>query len=299
MFYGWKPYVPAAERKRKAERALAKLRKKGVTPSGVVIDRPLIAQTFWGKAWCDNLERYSDYENRLPRGRTYLRNGCVVDLRIAPGEVTALVSGSSLYTVKAQFAHVTKSRWNSLCADCAGAIDSLVELLQGRFAKGVMERICREGVGLFPTPEEIAFSCSCPDWADMCKHVAAVLYGVGVRLDHSPELLFVLRQVNQNDLIAKAGQDVALAAKGTATARRLEDSDGLAEMFGIELAATDQEPEQAKKRPASTKVSPTAAKKAGRKQSPAKKSGGKKGKSTLTGKAANAARPSRRAASRS
>src|SRR5215831_14157689 len=102
MYYDWKPYVPAAERRRKAERATAKLRKRGGTFSPVVVDRGAIAKTFWGKAWCDNLESYSDYSNRLPRGRTYVRNGSVIDLKITPGEVTALVSGSSVYTVRAQ-----------------------------------------------------------------------------------------------------------------------------------------------------------------------------------------------------
>ena len=256
MYYGWKPYVSVAARRQKAERALAKLRKKGETPSGVVIDGQAIAKTFWGKAWCDNLERYSDYENRLPRGRTYVRNGSVVDLRIAPGEVTALVSGSSLYTVKAQISPVPASRWSAIRNDCAGAIDSLVELLQGRFSKGVMERICREGAGLFPTPKEIKFTCSCPDWAAMCKHVAAVLYGIGARLDHSPEVLFALRQVDHNDLIIAAGQDVAFGVKGPAAGKRLDDA-GLAEMFGIELAspaavlAKGVKKRSAKKKPAS------------------------------------------------
>lgn len=266
MYYGWKPYVSVAARRQKAERALTKLRKKGEAPSGVVINGRTIANTFWGKAWCDNLERYSDYENRLPRGRTYVRNGSVVDLRIAPGEVTALVSGSSLYTVKAKISPVPQSRWSAISSDCAGTIDSLVELLQGRFSKGVMERICREGAGLFPTPKEITFTCSCPDWAAMCKHVAAVLYGIGARLDQSPELLFVLRQVDHNDLIVAAGQDVALVTTGPAHGKRLDDT-GLAEIFGIELTAPVKAPEKsAKKRSTKKSTVPATAKKAGRKR---------------------------------
>ena len=126
MFYYWKPYVPAAERRRQAARQIAKLKKKGETAAPVVLTGRAIARTFWGKAWCDNLERYSDYSNRLPRGRTYVRNGSVIDLRIASGEVTALVSGSSIYTVRAQVKPVPKARWNAILSDCAGAIDSLV-----------------------------------------------------------------------------------------------------------------------------------------------------------------------------
>ena len=294
MYYGWKPYVSVAARRQKAERALAKLRKKGETPSGVAIDGRTIAKTFWGKAWCDNLERYSDYENRLPRGRTYVRNGSVVDLRIAPGEVTALVSGSSLYTVKAQISPVPKSRWSAIRNDCAGAIDSLVELLQGRFSKGVMERICREGAGLFPTPKEITFTCSCPDWAAMCKHVAAVLYGIGARLDHSPDVLFVLRQVDHNELIVAAGKNIALGTKGPAVGKRLDDT-GLAEMFGIELASPAVVPKKgAKKRLPRTKSAPATAKKAGRKKPSVDKSGAGRGKSAVAGKAANTPRRHRR-----
>src|ERR1700691_1671717 len=208
--WGWKPYVPVAERRRKALREIEKRRKKGGSVSPVVIEGRVIAKTFWGKSWCENLERYSDYANRLPRGRTYARNGSVVDLQIEPGAIRALVSGSELYEVSLQVAPVAKARWKSICEDCAGAIDSLVELLQGRFSKGIMERICRQNHGLFPSPAELKLSCSCPDWADMCKHVAAVLYGIGARFDHQPELLFLLRGVEKNELIAKAGNSIPI-----------------------------------------------------------------------------------------
>jgi uncharacterized Zn finger protein len=165
-----------------------------------------------------------------------VRNGSVIDLKIAPGELTALVSGSSIYTVRAQITAVPKVRWNAVCVDCAGAIDSLVELLQGRLSAGVMERICRQEAGLFPTPQEISFTCSCPDWAAMCKHVAAVLYAVGARLDQSPELLFALRKVDHKALVATAGRDLSLGGAKPATGKVLEEA-GLAEMFGIELVA--------------------------------------------------------------
>ncbi len=240
-FYGWRPYVPVYERRRKAEREMAKLRKKGHPVSPVVIEGRSIARTFWGKAWCDNLERYSDFENRLPRGRTYVRNGSVVDLQIAPGVIHAVVSGSEIYKVAVKVAPVPKRRWNAICTDCAGAIDSLVELLQGRFSKGVMERICREQTGLFPSPSEIQFSCSCPDWASMCKHVAAVLYGIGARLDTQPEFLFNLRKVNQKELLAKAGEDLPLAKKRPA-AHKVMAAEGIADIFGLDMAEGVAEP---------------------------------------------------------
>jgi hypothetical protein len=238
-YYGWKPYVPAAARRRKAEREVEKRRKKGQAISPVVIEGRTIAKTFWGKSWCENLERYSDYENRLPRGRTYVRNGSVVDLQITAGAIHALVSGSELYEVRLSVTPVAKARWKAICEDCGGAIDSLVELLQGRLSKGVMERICRSGQGLFPTPDEIRLACSCPDWAGMCKHVAAVLYGVGARFDHQPELLFRLRGVDEKELIVQAGHAIPLGGQAPAAGRVLGGED-LADIFGLDMAPVDK-----------------------------------------------------------
>src|SRR5438309_11478061 len=214
---------------------MEKRRKAGHTVSPIVIEGRTIAKTFWGKSWCENLERYSDFANRLPRGRTYVRNGSVVDLQIKPGVINAWVSGSELYEISLTVAPVAKSRWKSICDDCAGAIDSLVELLQGRFSKGVMERICRENNGLFPSPKEIQFSCSCPDWAYMCKHVAAVLYGIGARLDRQPELLFRLHKLDEKELISSAGRELPLARKGGDSGKILSTGD-LSELFGLDLA---------------------------------------------------------------
>lgn len=232
--WGWKPYVSVAERRRRAARAMEKRRKQGHPVSPVVIEGRAIARTFWGKAWCENLERYSDFRNRLPRGRTYLRNGSVIDLEIAAGQVRALVSGSDIYEIVVKIKPVGKSRWKSICKDCSGRIDSVVELLEGRFSSAVMERICREKTGLFPTPGEINLSCSCPDWASMCKHVAAVLYAVGVRLDQQPELLFRLHELDEKELLSKAGSSLPLSQKPAAE-KLLEGSD-LAELFGVEMA---------------------------------------------------------------
>lgn len=234
----WPSYVPVAERRRKAKLAMERLRKKGHAMSPVQIEGRVIANTFWGKAWCDNLERYRDYENRIERGRTYVRNGSVVDLQIVPHEVTATVSGSRLYNVNIKIADVPAQQWASICADCAGGIDSVVELLQGRLAKGVMERICRQGDGLFPTPAEILFSCTCPDHASMCKHVAAVLYGVGARLDAEPALLFRLRAVDERDLIAQIDSAIPLATLAPSSGELLE-TDDLPALFGLELAGVD------------------------------------------------------------
>jgi uncharacterized Zn finger protein len=239
---GWAPYVSVGERRRKAVLATERLRKKGHPVAPVVIAGRAIAATFWGKAWCDNLESYRDYENRLPRGRTYVRNGSVVDLQIGPCEVKAMVSGSSLYHVTISIGAVAKAQWQSICKDCAGAIDSLVELLQGRFSKGVMERICRQDQGLFPRPADIRFSCSCPDHVSMCKHVAAVLYGVGARLDAKPELLFRLRAVDENDLVADIDNALPMAKTDPAAGKVL-DADDLSAMFGLDMAGAESFPD--------------------------------------------------------
>jgi uncharacterized Zn finger protein len=250
-FYGWRPYVSVAERRRKAASHMAKLKKKGHPVSPVVVEGRTIVKTFWGKAWCENLEQYSDFANRLPRGRTYVRNGSVIDLQIAPGEITALVSGSEIYEVAVRVAPVEKARWRSICKDCAGAIDSLIELLQGRFSKGVMERVCRQKTGLFPSPHEITLSCSCPDWAGMCKHVAAVLYGIGARLDHQPELLFRLHSVDEKELIAGTGKALPQAKRAPAGTKVLGGED-LAALFGLEMeqdaGAAAAKPKRAKAR---------------------------------------------------
>jgi uncharacterized Zn finger protein len=255
-YYGWQAYVPVAEKRRQAERKLAKLKKQGRSVAPVRIEGRTITKSFWGKSWCVNLERYSDYENRLPRGRTYVRNGSVIDLQIAKGEISAMVAGSELYQIKIAIAPVTRARWKSICRDCAGTVDSLVELLQGRLAKGVMDRVCREGDGLFPSPTEIKLSCSCPDWADMCKHVAAVLYGVGARLDEKPQLLFVLRDVDENEMLASAGQDSPLTRAAPGAAKVLDESD-VAALFGLEMAETPHTPNPAftvPKRPQQSKA---------------------------------------------
>jgi uncharacterized Zn finger protein len=233
-YFQWGAYVSVAEKRRDAAQALTKLKKQGRSVAPVNIAGRTIAQSFWGKSWCANLERYSDFATRLPRGRSYVRNGSVIDLQIGKGEISALVSGSQLYKIKITISPVATNRWKAICRDCAGTIDSLVELLQGRLAKGVMDRVCREADGLFPAPSEIELSCSCPDWADMCKHVAAALYGVGARLDERPQLLFALRGVDETELIADAGQDLALSQSAPTTAKMLADSD-VAALFGLDM----------------------------------------------------------------
>jgi uncharacterized Zn finger protein len=235
MAWYYKPYVSAAQKAAKLEKLLKKMTKAGHVLTPVKLSSKVIAHTFWGKAWCENLERYSDMENRLPRGRTYVRKGSVVDLKIGPGSVSAMVSGSELYDVVIEVAEVPPMKWKAIQKDCAGGINSLVELLQGRLSQAVMQRICEPNTGLFPKPAEIKMRCSCPDFAAVCKHIAAVIYGIGARLDQQPELLFRLRKVDENELIATANVlPIPTPANGT---KKVLASDDLSALFGLEMAA--------------------------------------------------------------
>ncbi|HSW08635.1 SWIM zinc finger family protein [Aquabacterium sp.] len=229
---GWAPYVPVAQRRQQAQQKAAALKKKGHECQSVAIEGRTIAKSFWGKAWCDNLESYSDYANRLPRGRTYVRNGSVIDLCIETGRVQALVSGSAVYRVEIGVQALPAPHWEAIVRTCSGQVASLIELLQGRLSSAVMETVTRRGEGLFPLPQHISLSCSCPDSASMCKHVAAVLYGVGNRLDKEPALLFQLRHVDPLALTRQVGQLPALAS---ADAREALDGTDLSALFGIDL----------------------------------------------------------------
>ena len=239
-YFRWKATPTVAEKRRQAEKRLAKLSKTGGGLSPVVLEGRKIATSFWGKAWGDNLERYSDYANRLPRGRSYVRHSCVIDLEIGKGEISAQVSGSSLYRIKIIIASLDAKTWNDICRDCSASIDSMVELLQGRLSKSVMDRVCRPADGLFPAPKSIRMSCSCPDGAYMCKHVAAALYGVGARLDSRPELLFLLRGVDQRELIAQVTAAPATPASSTPfKSDKVLGGANLSALFGLDL----EEPE--------------------------------------------------------
>lgn len=260
---GFPRYVPVAERRAEAAGKVAQLRKKGRDIKPVEIEGRMIARSFWGKAWCHNLEVYSDYANRLPRGRTYARNGSILDLQIAKGRIDALVSGSRLYEVTIEITPLADARWQTIRSECAGQIDSLVELLAGQLSSGVMEVVSRAGEGLFPTPREIQLGCSCPDWAVMCKHVAATLYGVGARLDHEPKTLFTLRDVDPAEMIEEAiGRGVS--TRKEASGRVLETED-LASVFGVDIefgdgalpAAKPRRPSRKKSR--ATRSTPTTA----------------------------------------
>ena len=210
MWWTFKPYVSVAQRQAKARKEVSELQKSGRKISPVQLDGRKIADTFWGNAWCKHLESYSDYSNRLPRGRSYLRNGSVLDLQIEQGKISALVSGSEIYTIAINIKPLAKDKWGNIRQRLSGEIRSIIELLQGRVSDAVMAVVTDRDRGMFPAPDHIDMDCSCPDSAGLCKHLAAVLYGVGARLDTQPELLFKLRHVNHLDLVPTTGTVDAL-----------------------------------------------------------------------------------------
>lgn len=233
-------YVPVAERRaRAAEVARRGAKSGGAEPVPPIQGREL-ARTFWGQGWCARFESFRDFETRLPRGRSYARNGSVVDLKLTPGRVDARVVGSQPepYEIAVTVKTMPPERWRALARATAGKIGSLIGLLAGELSPDVLAVLTRPGDGLYPEPGELTFACSCPDWAKLCKHVAAALYGVGVRLDARPELLFTLRGVDQHELVGSAARATAAVATATATGtpgRKLLDERELGAIFGIQL----------------------------------------------------------------
>ncbi len=239
---GFAPYVTQAERMRQAEKARAALlKKKGADIQPVLVEGRAIARTWWGTAWTQNLERYADYSNRLPRGRSYVRNGSVLDLKIAATAITAIVAGSrpTPYDVTIKIKPLARPVKQALMARSRAALDSMQSLLSGEFPAELKEFFLAAGTGLFPAPQEIEFSCSCPDWASMCKHVAATLYGVAVRLDEKPELFFVLRGITIDDFVGqmvKRESEKLLRKAKSKSGRVIEAEAGdVAKLFGIAM----------------------------------------------------------------
>jgi uncharacterized Zn finger protein len=288
MEYGdWRPYVSVAERRKRATAHARKLANKGRVVRPVAIDGRTIANTFWGKAWCDNLESYSDFASRMPRGRTYVRNGSVVDLQVTAGRVSAIVSGSEVYEIAVEIEPLERKLWRALRRECAGQIGSMVALLQGKFSQDVMQILARPKTGLFPSPNQIRLSCSCPDWASMCKHVAATLYGVGARLDSEPEIFFALRQVDHTELISEAASARTLGGQKSARRSKAVATEDLSALFGIELDEAPPRPPAARSKASATPPPPSKAKgrgtkrnepasdRAGRGATPARRKSGK------------------------
>ena len=230
-------YVPVAQRKEKARKQIEKLKKKNPNLAPVVIEGKNIANTWWGKAWNKNLESYADYSNRILRGRSYVKNGAVLDLQIETGIVKALVQGSEKkpYQIEIKIEPLSNEKWDHVLNLCNHKIDNLAELVEGKFPKELEEIFTLKGNGLFPTEKEIKFNCNCYDWANMCKHVTAVLYGIGARFDEDPTLFFKLRNIDFEVLLKKTIEQKMqslLENSGKKSNRVLDDKDVFG-LFGV------------------------------------------------------------------
>ncbi len=282
MGYGYYPrYVSVAEKRDRAEKKIKQLKKKNPDIQPIILPGQALAATWWGKAWNKNLERYADYSNRIGRGRSYVRHRAVVDLKIEPGRVEALVMGSrgTPYNVQVSIQKMKQKNWRTITSRCQTDLASLPDLLAGKFPKKLQDIFMVQGRGMFPTPAEISFDCSCPDWASMCKHVAATLYGVGARLDEDPALFFTLRQVAMEELITDAvqGKAAAIIDKAPSGARVIAD-DALSDLFGVDIDVDIPLPGKEKKKgqgsrkkKAARKKSVTKKKIANRKKTPQRK----------------------------
>ena len=245
---GWYSYDEGRERQAELQRVIARKRASGEVFEALELPKAKgkLVRTFWAKAWCSHLESYQDYENRLPRGRSYLRQGGVYNLLIEDGLLTAQVAGSALYEVSVKIQPLAKEDWVQIQAGCAGQVSSLLDLLAGKLGEGVLKVVSNPESGLFPRPGEIRFSCSCPDWADMCKHVASVLYGVAVKFDSDPALFFRLRGVDPSELLAGGAQATLSGLSALEAGLPGED---LSALFGIELSEEVPAPSISSKEP--------------------------------------------------
>lgn len=269
--YGFPQYVTVAERKLQAQKKIKALTKKGENLSPIVIEGRKIAKTFWGNAWCDNIESYRDYESRLPRARSYVRSGAVIDLKIAKGKIIAKVMGSELYEIDISIKELSPKKWKKIKRECAGQIASLIDLINGKLSSEIIELLCRKNEGMFPAPKEIKMICNCPDWADLCKHLAAVMYAIGARLDKEPELFFLLRGVDQNELFSA---DITDALVDSTVPADIDEA-ALSGIFGIELDSLDDDikiPKRKRGRPKKTTLATKASTSKKRKPGRPKKS---------------------------
>lgn len=225
-----------AQLQKNARQTLKKEKSKGKQLEPVVIQGRKIVNSWWGQAWCDNLEKYADYESRLDRGKRYVRTGAVVDLKIQKGKVMARVQGrrKTPYKVEVRISPLSEERCQKIISQCGRKIENLERLINGDFPEELKE-LFLGSEGLFPEPREISFSCSCPDWALMCKHVAAVLYGIGARFDENPLLFFELRGIDVGrfvDITLANRIDSMLANVNTPSERIIQGSDW-EKMFGV------------------------------------------------------------------
>ena len=221
-------YVRVKKRRETAESIAARLTAEGEELQPVKAHGKAIASSFWGRVWCRAIEDWQDYESRLPAGRSLLKNGGVIDLKLSENRAQAQVVADRLYQVQIRFEGVEEEQLNALRNACAGKLTSLIDLIRGDLSDDVMELICDPAFGLFPRYSELKPSCDCLDDAVLCRHAAAALYAIAPRLDDQPELFFTLRGIDPESFFALD------AVAGPEEAGDLSAED-LSATFGIEI----------------------------------------------------------------
>lgn len=228
--------ISIEELKERASSSITKAGKKGKNYEPVQVSGRKICQHWWGQAWCENLEQYADYASRIDRGKRYVRSGAVVDLQIQNGKIEAKVQGSQRapYKVEIMISPLSKERCQEIEEKCGKRIANMESLIQGDFPDEMKELFIGEK-GLFPTPREIYFHCSCPDWAVMCKHVAAAMYGIGVKVDQNPFYFFRLRGIDVESFIrvAVANKVESMLANAELPSKRILETEDVTDLFGV------------------------------------------------------------------
>lgn len=206
----------------------------------IIIEGRTISSSWWGKAWCDNIDIYADFDNRLPRGRNYVRSGCVVDLKIEYGVIRALVVGSrpQPYRVQINIKPFSDNEVKAFEEKCRNNFESVEDFINGRFPDSFKEYFISSSLNLFPKVKEMKFSCSCPDWAVLCKHVAAVLYGIGRKLDDDPMLLLRLRGIDtasfSEKIVNREAEKLALSSSISLPPGRAMDMEEASLLFSVD-----------------------------------------------------------------
>ena len=229
------PTIAELREKVRDSSKIAAKKKLQYEPIGPVSRRD-VCTSWWGKAWCANLEQYADFESRLGRGKRYMKSGTVIDLKIRKGRIEARVQGTrkTPYKVEIRISPLSEEKCDALIEKCGRRINNMECLIKGEFPSELKELFTSEN-GFFPSPKEISFSCSCPDWALMCKHVAAAMYGIGVRLDENPFYFFELRGIDVDRFINVALESKVESMLKNADKRteRMIDNADLTALFGV------------------------------------------------------------------
>lgn len=222
------PRMPVARLATLAAERLRELQSNGAELCPVVNKSRKLATNYWGAAWMRHLARCEAGGLNLAPGRSLLRHGSVLDLRLSQGKIAALVSADELYEVELSITPLDDERLEHLKKACYGNIASCVALLEGKVDADVLNMLCADETGVLPEPADWHMYCSCTDWSEPCAHAAAAVYAAGCLIDAEPGLLFTLRGIDVSALLPSE-QPLQLASDASF------DAAALSATFGIDI----------------------------------------------------------------